>query len=481
MKISGKLVLSNFVWRFLERVGAQGVTFIVSLFLARILSPEDYGTVSLILVITAVLQVFVDSGLGCALIQKKDPDDLDYSSVFFFNIFICLILYGLLFVTAPFISTFYKKPSMTPQIRVLGLVLIISGVKNILIAYISKHMQFRKFFFATLAGTIGAGIIGIVLAIRGYGVWAIIYQNLFNQFIDTVILWLSIKWKPKVAFSIERLKSLLGFGSKMLFSSLLETVYGKCRELVIGKKYTSADLAFYNKGNELPYDFTLAVSTSIDGVLFPVMSEAQNDLGRVKQILRQSIKVGVFFVAPIMVGFSACAETIVRLLYSAKWDSCIPYFRIFSIGFVGYPIIMSNMNAIKAQGRSDIFFKVKVIEKIIGILLILITFSISVKALAYGAIISYLTSAFITSYPNRKYLGYTYTEMLCDVGPELVLAFLMGIAVYSVQFLNLSQTLTICIQIPLGVLIYWIGAKLLNLNAYTFSISLLRNIKNKGR
>ena len=278
--------LSGFFWRLMERFGAQGVTFVVSVVLARLLDPKVYGTVALIAVFTTILGVFVDSGMGNALIQKKDADDLDFSSVFYFNMAMCLTLYGLLFLASPWIARFYEMPELTPVIRVTGLTLVVSGVKNIQQAYVSKHLLFKRFFFATLGGTLGAAVLGIWMAYRGYGVWALVAQGLFNTTVDTIILWVTVKWRPKWMFSFERLKGLFSYGWKLLASSLMDTVFNRLRQLVIGKMYTPENLAFYEKGGNFPYLLTNNINSSIDSVLLPVMSKAQDNRETVKNMTR---------------------------------------------------------------------------------------------------------------------------------------------------------------------------------------------------
>lgn len=284
-------VLKNFIWRFAERCGAQLVTFIVSIVLARILAPEDYGKIALITVFTTILQVFVDSGLGTALIQKKNADELDFSSVFYFNFVVCIILYIGMFLAAPFIAQFYNDLSLTPIIRVISLTIIISGVKGIQQSYVSKNMLFKRFFYSTLGGTVFSAALGIGMAWAGAGVWAIVAQQLSNTAIDTLILWITVKWRPKKMFSWKRLKSLLSFGWKMLVSSLLETVYTNIRSLIIGKMYSSSDLAFYNQGDKLPNVIVNNINTSIDSVLLPTLSKEQDDKERVKNMTRRAIKV----------------------------------------------------------------------------------------------------------------------------------------------------------------------------------------------
>ena len=237
-------VISNLVWRFAERCGAQLVSFIVSIVLARILAPEDYGTIALVTVFTAILQVFVDSGLGTALIQKKDADEIDFSSVFYFNFVVCLILYLGMFAAAPFIADFYGDVTLVPVIRILSLTIVISGVKGIQQAYVSRNMLFKRFFFSTIGGTIFSAVLGIAMAYAGFGIWALVAQQLSNTFIDTLILWITVRWRPTKSFSWTRLKYLLSFGWKLLVSSLLDTAYNNLRNLIIGKMYSSSDLAF---------------------------------------------------------------------------------------------------------------------------------------------------------------------------------------------------------------------------------------------
>ena len=284
------VVISNFLWRFLERCGAQGVTFIVSIVLARLLDPSVYGTVALVTVFTTIMQVFVDSGLGNALIQKKDADDLDFSSVFWFNLAMCSFLYILMFVSAPLIAAFYKAPELTPLVRALSLILIISGVKNVQQAFVSRNMMFKRFFFATLGGTLGAAVIGIAMAYLGYGVWALICQMLFNALVDTIILWITVKWRPQRKFSLARLKVLFSYGWKLLVSHLIDTVYNELRQLIIGKIYSKSDLAQYNRGKQFPHVIVTNINTSIDSVLFPTLSKAQDDPSVVKNMTRRLLE-----------------------------------------------------------------------------------------------------------------------------------------------------------------------------------------------
>ena len=468
-------VISNFLWRFAERCAAQLVTLIVSIILARILTPSDFGTVSLVMVFTTIMQVFVDSGLGTALIQKKNADDLDFSSVFYFNFAVCLILYAGMFIAAPYIAGFYNDVSLTPIIRVISLTIVISGVKGIQQSYVSRNMLFKRFFFATLGGTIFSAFLGIGMAYAGCGVWSIVAQQLSNTAIDTLILWITVKWRPKKMFSWSRLKSLLSYGWKLLASSLLDTVYNNLRNLVIGKIYTSADLAYYNQGDKFPKVVITNINASIDSVLLPSMSGEQENCERVKSMTRRAIKTSTYIMAPLMMGLLFCAEPIVKLLLTEKWLPCVPYLRIFCFTYMFWPIHTANLNAIKAMGRSDFFLKLEIIKKVMGLALLLFTMRISVMAMAYSLIVSGILSQIINSWPNWKLLNYNYFEQLRDILPSIIIAVGMGICVYFISFIPMPTIVTLLIQIVIGAVIYIGVSAALKLEEFEYLFGMIQS------
>lgn len=461
-------VFTNLVWRFAERCGAQLVAFVVSIVLARILSPEVYGTIALITVITSILQVFMDSGLGNALIQKKDADDLDFSTVFYVNIAFCGVLYVLLFLCAPLIARFYNDTSLTSLIRVLGITIIVSGVKNIQQAYVSQNMIFKKFFFSTLGGTITAAFLGITMAVLGYGVWALVAQQVINVTIDTVILWITVRWRPQRKFSINRLKALFSYGWKLLLSSLLDIGYNNIIQLIIGKKYSSADLAYYNRGQQFPHFIVANINSSIDSVLFPAMASVQDNCQNVKQMTRKSIKVSVYIMAPLMMGLVFTADSVVKLVLTDKWLECVPYLRIFCISYTFWPIHTANLNAIKALGRSDLFLKLEIVKKCMGIVLLLLTMWFGTMAMAYSLLVSNVCSQIINSWPNRRLLNYSYIEQIKDILPSLFLSVAMGIMVWCVPLIGLSTLLTLIIQVILGIIIYLFGSITLKIDSFVY-------------
>lgn len=469
-----QIVASNLIWRFLERCGAQGVALIVQIILARLLAPEVYGTIALVTVFTSIMQVFVDSGMATALIQKKDADNLDFSTVFYFNVFTCVVLYIIMFASAPLIASFYNDASLVPVIRVLSLTLVISGVKNVQQAYVSRTMQFKRFFFATLGGTLGAAVLGIVMAYCGFGIWALVSQQIFNSTVDTLILWITVKWRPELRFSFQRLRGLFGYGWKLLVSSLINQVDTEIRQLIIGKMYTSTDLAQYNRGQQFPNLIVTNVNTSIDSVLLPTMSQAQDNPKQVKAMTRRAIKTSTYVIAPLMMGLAFVGTPLVRLILTEKWLPCVPYMAIFCIAFMFYPIHTANLNAIKAMGRSDLFLKLEITKKIVGIVVLVSTMWFGVMTMAYSLLFTSVISQIINTWPNKKLLNYGYLEQLKDILPGICLAVIMGCLIYPIQWLNFPDFITLCIQVTLGGAIYVIGSKIFRLESFEYLLGIVK-------
>lgn len=480
-KDSSTKVFSNFIWRFAERCGAQLVAFVVSIVLARILAPEMYGTIALVTVFINILQVFVDSGLASALIQKKDADNLDFSTVFFVNVFFCVILYAIAFLISPLIGRFYHNMSLVPIIRVLSITLLISGIKNVQQAYVSRNLLFRKFFFSTLGGTIAAAIVGIIMAIKGYGVWALVTQQVLNVTVDTIILWITVKWQPQFVFSFERLKGLFSYGWKILASGLLDTVYRNLQQLIIGKMYTSAELAFYNKADQLPNIIVVNINSSIDSVLLPVMSKKQEDKETIKNMTRRAIKTSTYIMAPIMLGLAFTASNVVILLLTEKWLACVPYLVILCITYMFWPLHTANLNAIKAMGKSDIYLKLEILKKILGFIVLLSTMWFGVKIMVYGMLVNSVISQIINSWPNKKMLNYGYMEQFKDIFPNIVMAVVMGWGVSFVPTIFGSVFVTLMVQVILGIIIYIGESVIFRNDSYYYLLEILKELMKKRK
>lgn len=472
-------VFSSFIWRFAEKFGAQIVSFAVSVILARLIEPSEYGTIALVLVFTNILQVFIDGGLGNALIQKKDADEVDFSTVFFYNLVMCFGLYVLMFFGAPLIAQFYNNDSLVLVIRVLSLALVISGFKNIQKAYITKKMQFKTLFFATLGGTIGSAVLGIIMAYCGYGIWALVAQILFNDAVDAIIIWFTVDWRPKLLFSFERMKGLFSYGGKLLLSSLVDTLYNNLTQLLVGTLYTSADLAYYNKGKQFPQLIIANINSSIDTVLLPAMSVIQDEKKRVKAMTQRAISVNSYIIWPMMVGLAVVANPLVSIILTDKWLACVPYMRVFCLTLVFYPIHTANLNAMKALGRSDLFLGLSIIKKIIGVLILAVAVQFGVFAMALAGLISSIIETFINAYPNRKLLGYTYWEQMKDVVPSALLAIGMGGVIYLLKFFMFNNLITLIVQVIVGGIIYILGSMVFKFDNLGYLWSIVKKIRKK--
>lgn len=329
-------------------------------------------------------------------------------------------------------------------------------------------MKFQYFFYSAFAGAIVSTVLGLGLAYMGFGVWALVVQQVSNITVDTLVLWKLSSWRPKMEFSWQHLKGLLSYGWKLLASSLSSVIYNNLRSLIIGKMYTSADLAYYNQGDNLTYNIASSVDTSIESVLFPVMSSLQDDRAQVKNMTRRSIKTCTYIIAPVMMSTAFCAEPLVRLILTEKWLPCVLFLRVFCLGYVCWPIITANLNAAKAVGRSDLYLKCQLLNEGVCILLLLATFRVSVEAIAYGMLITNIVTQILDAQLNKKLIGYGYLEQMRDILPTLLLAAGAGLCMYLIIFLHLPDLLTVIIQVVVGLGIYLTGSAILELDTFEY-------------
>lgn len=473
-------VLSAFLWKFGERCGAQAIVLLVQIILARILSPSDYGTIALLLVFINILQVFVDSGLGNALIQKKEADEADFSTIFLFNCIICLVLYILLALSAPFIASFYHDDALVALIRVLGLTLLISGLRNVQQAYVARCMAFRLIFVSTLIALSVAAVISIGMAYCGYGVWALVAQNLLVNLVGTVVLWFMTDWRPHLSFAFTRFRKLFSFGSKLMLSALLETCYNNLSQLVIGRLYTPSDLAFYTQGERFPLVIVSNINASIDSVLLPSLSQHQDDPERVRHMLRRAMQTSSFLMWPLMMGLVVIAEPLVIVLLTEKWLPLVPYLQVFCFSYALWPIHTANLNGINSMGRSDIFLKLEIVKKMLGLMVLLLAMSYGPFAICCGILIAGIIGTFINAYPNKALLDYPYFLQVRDIAPSCVLAIVMGAAIYPIAWIGLGNLPTMVLQIVAGVLFYFAFAYLFHLSALAYVVETIQSVRRKS-
>lgn len=481
MENSKSKVISSLIWKFLERIGTQGVQFIVSIVLARLLLPSDYGAITMITVFIAVSNTFVQSGFSTSLIQKKDADELDFSSVFYASLGIALILYIILFLTAPMIANFYEMPVIKDVLRILSLTLFIGAINSVQNAKISKEMKFKKLFISSLGAIFCSGVVGIFLAYKGYGVWALVAQQVVNQVASTIILWFTSGWRPKWMFSFKRLKGLISYGWKILCSGLIDTVYQNAYNLVVGKVFNSETLGLYNKGEQFPKLISVNVDGAIGSVMLPAYAKEQEKREKVKKMVRRAIVTSALIIFPMMAGLAAVADSVVEILLTSKWSGCVIFMQIMCFVYALYPINTANLQAIKAMGKSDYYLKMEIVKKIIGIVVLIITVPFGIVTMVVAQAIVALISTFINCYPNKKLLDYKYSEQIKDVAPSFLIALYMGISVYLVNFLNFNVYITLLLQITIGIIIYIALIHIFKLESYEYLLNTIKDMLSKRR
>ena len=480
-KITKNEVLASLFWKLIERSGTQGINFLVSIVLARLLQPQEYGLIALISIFIALANVFIQTGLNTALIQKKDVDEKDYSTVFYASLGVAGFLYVILFFASPFIASFYDQDLLVPVLRALSITLFFGAVNSIQIAVISRNMQFKKLFYSNFGAIIISGLVGIFMAFNGFGVWALVAQQLVNQFFSTAIMWFTVKWRPKLLFKFERLRGLFSYGWKILASNLITTLFLDLRSLIISKIYSTDLLGYFNKGKQFPYVIITNINGSIQSVMLPAYSSMQDNKERIKGMVRRSITTSTFIIFPMMIGLALVAEPLVKIVLTDKWLPCLPFLQIFCMSYMFMPFHTANLEAIKALGYSDLILKIEIIKKVLELLILLISLKFGVYAIAFGAFITSLISTIINSYPNTKLLNYSYKEQLADIMPSLMLSVVMGLVVYSVKLMVLSAWLTLLIQVCVGVIIYMVLAQIFKIETSIYLFNTLKSVLEFSR
>jgi len=478
-----KKAFTGMLWKLMERIGAQLVTLIVSIILARLLTPDDYSVVGVVTIFFAFCNVFVVGGFNTALIQKKDADQKDYSSVLWMSLAIGAFLYGALFIATPWIADLYQKPLLIPVFRVMGITLMIDAVKAVLYAYVSKQLQFKKFFFATLIGTLTSAAVGIAMAYLGFGPWALVAQKMISSTVDTLVLILISKFRVRLRISWTRIKGLFSYGWKIFVATLISTVYDQCNPLIIGLRFTTNDLSYYTKGRSFP----MALNTSLDGaltsVLFPVMSKVQDDKTAVLQYTRRFMRTASYVIFPVMLGFLAVSDSFVMVLLTEKWMGASFYIKVFCVAYMLNIIQNGNLQTIRAIGRSDIILKLEIIKKTLYFIVIFVTVMLSTKPehLALVSIVNTCIATLVNTAPNRKLIGYRYRDQIADLLPNLLISLAMGAAVYMINYLAMGAFLKLILQLVAGVVTYVLLSLLTRNSSFYFLLKTIkRYILKKG-
>lgn len=473
-----KETITGAFWKFGERILGQALSFVVSIILARILAPDDYGLIALVFVFTTICDKLLICGFATSLIQKKDADAVDFSSVFYFSFGAAIVLYVCLFFAAPIIADFYEKfdrQLLISVIRVFGLSLFLVAFSSVQHAYVSKYMLFKRNFWSALVGIIISGVAGIIMAYRGCGVWALVIQNLLGTLIGGIVLFFIVPWRPTKNFSWGRLKSLFDYGWKIFVSSIVKVIYNDLRSLVIGKVYTPSDLAFYNRGQSLPQLVDTNITGTIDSVLFPAYSKLQGDKQALMGAMRRAVKTSCYVLMPALALLAAIASPLVSVLLTDKWLPCVPFMQILCFSFMFSPVETENLQSIKAIGRSDIVLKLEIAKRTIGVVLLIIAIPIGLTAIAWSMVIGNIIAAMLNASPNRKLIGYSFSKQFMDVVPSL----LMSGLVFAVAnaFIYFNPEMNVWWQLiggtALGGIVYFICSWVFHVEAFNYIATLL--------
>jgi len=473
----------GFIWSFGERMGAQLVSLVVSIILARLLVPEDYAIVGVVTIFFNFANILISGGLNTALIQKKDSTPTDYSTILYTSVAVSVVIYIVLFFTAPAIATIYKMPLVVPVIRVMSIVLIVNAVKSILTAYISNTLQFKKLFVSTISGTILSAIVGIVMAKFGFGVWALVAQQMVNAVVGTVALFVTTKFKILPVFSVESFKQLFGYGWKIFVTTAITVLYDEINPIIVGLRFSAVDLSFYTKGKSFPSLINSTISSTLSTVLFPVIAKVQDDAQAVLSITRKYIRVSSYLIFPLMCGFFAVAESFVRVLLTEKWMAAAPYIQIFCLAYMLDIIQVGNLQTIKAIGRSDISLILEIIKKAsyFVVILLFVLLSDSPTMLAVSAIVCTCIATLINTFPNRRLIGYKYRYQAADILPNLGISLAMGIVVFWMNRLPIHPLLLLGSQVVVGCVVYVILSVITRNDSFRYLCTTGKQFLKKGQ
>lgn len=476
--------ISGLFWSFSDLVANQGIQFIIQVILARLLVPKDFGIIGMITVFIALSQSFIDSGFTNALIREKEPSQEDYSTVFYFNLVVAVLMYIILFFSAGSISRFFKEPQLIVILRVIALVLIFNSFGLIQRTMLTKNINFKIQTKISIISSILSGIVAIVFAYMGFGVWSLVIRTLVMQLIQSFLLCKYNKWIPSFVFSINSFKKYFNFGWKLLVSGLINTLYNNLYYLIIGKAFSASDLGYYTNAQRLRDVASQSISTSVQKVGYPVLSSIKDDEDRLKQGYRKIIKTSVYLTFPLMIGLAAVANPLIRLIFGSKWINSIQYFQILCLSGMLYPLHSINLNILQVKGRSDLFLGLEIIKKIIGLLSIVIVlyFKLGIMGLVWALVITSFFSYFLNAYYSAELINYSTMQQLKDVAPAFIASIVMGIIVYlSEAILPNSDLIKLLVQTLLGGVVYVVASKLGKIDEFNtvneIISSVLRKIK----
>lgn len=467
-------------WSFLERIGQQGIQFIISIILARLLLPAEFGLIGMLTIFMALAQSFIDSGFGQALIQKQGISHVDECSIFYFNVLVGFLAAGLMCFTAPWIAAFYNQPVLVGLTYALSINLIFNAFGLVQTTLLTKRIDFKPQFIVGVIASIFSGGIGVTMAFNGFGVWSLVIQSLSSNFFRTALLWRISDWRPSLVFSFTSLRAMFVFGSHLLASGILNTLFENIYLVVIGKVFSPVSLGLYSRARSLQQLPVLNITSVVNRVTFPVFSSMQDEKQKLKRGVQKSLSMMLLLIAPMMIGLAIVAETLVVVLLTEKWIPCVPYLRLFCAVGVLYPLHVINLNVLKAQGRSDLFLRLEILKKILIVIAIIITYRWGVVAIIYGQIVTSIFAYFLNAYYTGKMINYSIKEQINDIIPIICIASIMGGGVYIMSYVGIdSKLVLLMLQVVVGILIYIAINYIFKVPVFVEFVEIIKLMKSK--
>lgn len=457
------------LWSTVERFSVQGVQFLIMIVMARLLTPHDYGIIGMLAIFLAVSQSLIDSGFSQALIRKQDRTEIDNNTVFYFNIVVSALLYAILYVSAPFVADFYDTPQLCPVMRVVCLGIIFNSLAVVQRALLTIRIDFKTQAKAALTAAVMSGVAGIAMAYHGFGVWSLVAQQLLNLGINTGLLWLLSKWRPRLVYSWQSFHELFAFGSKLLASGLLDTIYRNIYPIVIGKLFSASSLGHYTRAHQFSEFPSSNLTGIIQRVTYPVLCEIQDDDERLSSIYRRFLKLSAFVIFPLMVGLSSVAQPFVSIMLGPQWNFCGQLLQIICFSMMWYPIHAINLNLLQVKGRSDLFLRLEIIKKILGVSVLCLTAPFGLVVMCYGSILNSLVALAINTYYTGKLINVGFLRQMRDLLPTLALCLAMFTLILSVNSFLSGNAAKLCTGVVTGVAFY-------SLTSYVFKFSELKEL-----
>lgn len=445
-----KQAISGMTWTFAQGFSTQGIGFLISVVLARILLPAEFGIIGMIAIFMGIGGALVDSGLASSLIRTPDADQEDFSTVFYFNIIGSIFIYFILYLTAPFIASFFNQPILTNITRVYGISFIINTFSTIQLTRLTQRMDFKTQLKVSVPALIGGGVLGIILAYMGFGVWSLVWMRLFQSLLSSIQLWIVSKWRPSLIFNVVKFKYHFNFGYKLLLSGLLDTIFTNSYTVIIGKLFPPAQLGFYTRANsviQLPVE---NISGALNKVTYPLFASIKDDNERLKKVYKQIMQMVTFLIAPILIIMGVLASPLFRFVFTEKWLPAVPYFQILCISGILYPFHVYNLNILNVKGRSDLFLKLEIYKKILLVITVLVSIQFGMYGLLWGIVISSTLALFINTHYSGKFIHYNGFEQIRDVAPILLIALVAGILTLVADKIMFNQGTMDIFRIILG-------------------------------